>query len=123
MCAEVNTRGRNQWQSSGERQRTWTLQENQEYRNKSGYSRPYDRWNREDNTENRTHRNTTGSNRDTETRKMDSKQREFSENSQRSRPAAVARGRYTQIVVNAMQLEDEAFTAWMQRLTEARRNR
>ena len=28
-----------------------------------------------------------------------------------------------QIVVNPMQLEDEAFTAWMQRLTKARRNR
>ena len=35
----------------------------------------------------------------------------------------VARGGYTQIVVNPIQLEDEAFTAWMQRLTEARRNR
>ena len=43
-CAEVNTRRRNQWQSGGERQRTWTSQENQENRNKSGYSRPYDRW-------------------------------------------------------------------------------
>ena len=63
-CAEVNTRGRNQWQSSGERQTTWTSQENQENRNKSGYSRTYDRWNREDNTENRMHRNTTGSRRD-----------------------------------------------------------
>ena len=42
---------------------------------------------------------------------------------QHSRPAAVARGGYTQIVVNPMQLEDEAFTALMQRLTEARRNR
>ena len=69
------------------------------------------------------YRNTTRSNRDTETRKMDNKQSEFSENSQCSRPAAVARGGYTQIVVNPMQLEDEAFTTWMQRLTEARRNR
>ena len=42
-CAEVNTRGRNQWQSSEEKQRTWTSQEYQENRNKSGYSRPYDR--------------------------------------------------------------------------------
>ena len=39
------------------------------------------------------------------------------------RPTAVAKGGYTQIVVNPIQLEDEAFTAWMQRLTEARRNR
>ena len=29
-CAEVNTRGRSQWQSGGDRQRTWTPQENQE---------------------------------------------------------------------------------------------
>ena len=39
------------------------------------------------------------------------------------RPVAVAIGGYTQIVVNPMQLEDEAFMVWMQRLTEARRNR
>ena len=38
-------------------------------------------------------------------------------------PTAVVKGGYTQIVVNPMQLEDEAFTTWMQRLTEARRNR
>ena len=63
------------------------------------------------------------SNRDTEMKKIDNKQSEFSENLQCSWPAAVARGGYTQIVVNPMQLEDEAFTAWMQRLTEARRNR
>ena len=54
---------------------------------------------------------------------MESKQSESSKNSQCSQPAAVARGGYTQIVVNPMQLEDEAFTAGMQRLTEARRNR
>ena len=123
MCAEVNTRGRNQWQSNGERQRNWASQENKENRNKSEYSRTYDKWDREDSTENRTYRNTTGSNRDTEMRKMDSKQSEFSENSQHSWPPTVDRGSYTQIVVNPMQMEDEAFTAWMQRLTEARRNR
>ena len=88
-----------------------------------GYSRSYDRWDRDNNKENRTYRNTTGSNRDADTKKIDKKQSEFSENSQHSQPAAVARGGYTQIVVNPMQLEDEAFTAWMQRLTEARRNR
>ena len=38
-CAEISTRGRNQWQSGGERQRTWTSPENQENRNKLGYSR------------------------------------------------------------------------------------
>ena len=47
----------------------------------------------------------------TETRKMDSKQREFSKNSQHSWPAAVARAGYAQTVVNSMQLEDEAFIA------------
>ena len=67
-CAKVNTRGRNHWQSGGEEQRTWTSHENQENRNKSGYSRPYDRWDREDNTENRMYRNTTGSNRDEKNR-------------------------------------------------------
>ena len=40
-CNKINTRGRNQWQSSGEKQKTWTSQEYQENRNKSGYSRPY----------------------------------------------------------------------------------
>ena len=122
MCAEVNKRGRNQWQPSGEKERTWTSQEYQENRSKSRYSSSYDRWDREDNTENRTYRNTTGSNRNAETKKMDSKQSESSENLQCSQPAVVARGGYTQIVVNPMQLEDKAFTAWMQRLTKARRN-
>ena len=120
-CAEINTRLRNQWQSSGEKQRT--SQEYQENRNKSGYWKPYDRWDREDNTENRMYRNTTGSNRNAETKKMDKKQNKSSENSQHSRAAVVARGGYTQIVVNPMQMEDEAFTAWMQKLTKARRNR
>ena len=53
----------------------------------------------------------------------ENKRSKFSENLQRSRPAAVAKGGYTQIVVNPMQHKDKAFTAWMQRLTEARRNR
>ena len=64
-----------------------------------------------------------GSNRDAEVKKIDMKQNELSKNSQCSPPVAVARGDYTQIVVNPMQLEDEAFTAWMQKLTEARRKR
>ena len=114
-CAEVNTRGRSQWQSGPDRQRTWTPQENQENRNKSGYSRSYDKWNREDNMENRTYRDNSGDNRSTETSQIENKQSKFSENSQCSRPAAVVKGGYTQIVVNPMQLEDEAFTAWMQR--------
>ena len=122
-CVEVNTRGRNQWQSSGEKQGSWTSQEYQENRNKPGYLRPYDRWDREDNTETRMYRNTTENSRNADTKKMYNKQSESSENSQRSWPAAVARGGYTQIVVNPMQLEDEAFTAWIQRLTESRQNR
>ena len=56
-------------------------------------------------------------------KKMYNKQSKSSENSQHSRPTAVAKGGYPQIVVNPMQLEDEAFTVWMRRLIEARRNR
>ena len=69
------------------------------------------------------YRNTTGSNRNAETKKMENQQSESSKNSQHSWPVAVARGGYTQIVVNPIQLEDKAFTAWMQRLNKARRNR
>ena len=78
---------------------------------------------REENTENRMYRNTTESNRNAEMKNMYNKQSKSSKNSQCSRPAVVARGGYTQIVVNPKQLEDEAFTAWIQRLTKARRNR
>ena len=81
-CAEVNTRGRSQWQSGVDRQRTWTPQENQENRNKSGYSRSYDKWNREDNIENRTYRGNSGNNRGTETSQMENKQSKFSKNLQ-----------------------------------------
>ena len=73
MCAEVNTRGRSQWQSGGDRQRTWTPQENQMNRNKSGYSRSYDKWNREDNIENRTYRDNSGNNRGTEMSQIENK--------------------------------------------------
>ena len=83
-CAEVNTRGKSQWQSRPDRQRTWTRQENQENRNKSGYSRSYDKWNREDNMENTTYRDNNGNNRSTEMSQIENKQSEFSENSQRS---------------------------------------
>ena len=83
-CAEVNTRGRSQWQSGGDRQRTWTPQENQENRNKSGYSRLYDKWNREDNIENRTYRDQSGNNRGTEMSQMENKRSKFSKNLQRS---------------------------------------
>ena len=85
--------------------------------------RLYDKWMKEDNTENRSHRDTSGSNRGTETSTGETKQSEFGKSLQHSQPTAVAKGGYTQIVVNPMQLEDEAFTTWMQRLTEARRNR
>ena len=78
---------------------------------------------RQGNTENRTYRDTSGSNRGTETSTGKTKRSKFGESLQRLRPTAVAKGGYTQIVVNPMQLEYEAFTAWMQRLTEARRNR
>ena len=35
----------------------------------------------------------------------------------------VIRGSFTQIMVNPMQLEDHEFTAWLDRLVEARKNR
>ena len=70
MSAVVNTRERNQWLSSGEKQRSWTSQEYQENRNKPGYSRPYDRWDKEDNTETRMYRNTTENSRNAEMKKM-----------------------------------------------------
>ena len=81
-CAEVNTTGRSQWQSGGNRQRTWTPQENQENRKKSGYSRSYDKWNREDNIENRMYRDNSGNNRGTEMNRIEDKQSKFSENLQ-----------------------------------------
>ena len=37
-------------------------------------------------------------------------------------PSAI-RGSYTQILVNPMQLQDHEFTAWLERLVEARKNR
>ena len=69
-CAEVNTTGRSQWQPG---KRTWTPQENQENRNKSGYSRSYDKWKREDNIENRTYRDNSRNNRGTEMSQMENK--------------------------------------------------
>ena len=57
------------------------------------------------------YRDNSRNNRGTEMSWMENKRSKFSENSQCSRPAAVAKGGYTQIVVNPMQLEDEAFTA------------
>ena len=71
-CAEINVRRKGQWYSEEERQRTWS-QENQENRNKAGYLRPYDKWTRENNTENRTYRDTSGSNRGMEMSKGETK--------------------------------------------------
>ena len=72
-CAEVNTIGRSQWQSGGDRQRTWTPQENQENRNKSGYSRSYDKWKREENIENTMYRDNSRNNRGTEMSQIENK--------------------------------------------------
>ena len=36
---------------------------------------------------------------------------------------SVIRGSFTQIMVNPMQLQDHKFTAWLDRLIEARKNR
>ena len=103
-CAEISMRNRNQWQSGGDRQRTWSPQENQRKRNNLEYSTTYDKRDGNDNTNNRTYRNTTGGSKDGEVKRIDMKQNKFDKNLQRSRPAAVARGGYTQIVVNPMQL-------------------
>ena len=40
-----------------------------------------------------------------------------------SQQPSVLRGSFTQIMVNPMQLQDHEFTAWLDRLVEARRNR
>ena len=40
-----------------------------------------------------------------------------------SQQPSVIRGLFTQIMVNPMQLQDHKFTAWLDRLVEARRNR
>ena len=40
-----------------------------------------------------------------------------------SQQPSVLHGSFTQIMVNPMQLQDHEFTAWLNRLVEARRNR
>ena len=40
-----------------------------------------------------------------------------------SQQPSVIRGSFTQIMVNPMQLQDHEFTAWLDRLVEARKNR
>ena len=40
-----------------------------------------------------------------------------------SQQLSVIRGSFTQIMVNPMQLQDHEFTAWLDRLVEARKNR
>ena len=67
---------------------------------------------------------------------MDSEDRESSRNSQVAgqhhtdveapeevQQRSVIRGSFTQIMVNPMQLQDHEFTAWLDRLVEARKNR
>ena len=46
-----------------------------------------------------------------------------SERSETSQHSQLPRGAYTQITVNPMQLDDKAFTAWIDRLIEAKKNR
>ena len=48
-----------------------------------------------------------------------SKQKEGDKASQQP---SVIRGSFTQIMVNPMQLQDHEFTAWLDRLVEARKN-
>ena len=67
---------------------------------------------------------------------LDSKDREPSRNSRvlnqnhadveapkEVQQSSVIRGSFTQIMVNPMQLQDHKFTAWLDRLVEARKNR
>ena len=44
------------------------------------------------------------------------------ENDKSTQQPSVVRGSFTQIMVNPMQLEDHEFTAWLDRLVEARKN-
>ena len=46
-----------------------------------------------------------------------------SENDKPSQQPSVIRGSFTQIMVNPMQLQNHEFTAWLDRLVEARKNR
>ena len=45
------------------------------------------------------------------------------ENDKWNQQTSVIRGSFTQIMVNPMQLQDHEFTAWLDRLVEARKNR
>ena len=45
------------------------------------------------------------------------------ENNKLNQQPSVIRGSFTQIMVNPMQLHDHEFTAWLDRLVEARKNR
>ena len=45
------------------------------------------------------------------------------ENDKSNKQPSVIRGSFTQIMVNPMQLQDHEFTAWLDRLVEARKNR
>ena len=45
------------------------------------------------------------------------------ENDKSNQQPSVIRGSFTQIMVNPMQLQDHKFTAWLDRLVEARKNR
>ena len=44
------------------------------------------------------------------------------ENDKLNQQPSVIRGSFTQIMVNPMQLQDHEFTAWLDRLVEARKN-
>ena len=44
------------------------------------------------------------------------------ENDKSNQQPSAIRGSFTQIMVNQMQLQDHEFTAWLDRLVEARKN-
>ena len=80
------------------------------------------RWSREDNGRKDFQRNPS-SYRDNDRRGYQSNSWNRRERSEPSQPSQLPRGAYTQITVNPMQLDDRAFTAWIDRLVEAKKNR
>ena len=75
------------------------------------------RWTRDNTYRNESYRN----NGDNQKRRQGPwNQRESSEP---SLPSHLPRGTFTQITLNPMQLDDKAFTAWLEKLVEAKKNR
>ena len=80
------------------------------------------RWSREDNNRKDFQRNQSNY-RDNNRRGYQSNSWNHRERSEPLQPSQLPRGSYTQITVNPMQLDDRAFTAWIDKLVEAKKNR